>query len=95
MRTPQMSGWCSTVSILNDGTESHTRCTGGNRANPFREFQPCPCQCHYPDEEYECECGGVLKEAPLWPQEDEDMEGEPVYTHIDPRTGRALGEECS
>lgn len=53
----------------------------------------CPCPCHFPGEELECECGGVLKEAPHWP-EDPDYPGEPVYTHIDRETGRAIGEEC-
>jgi predicted Fe-S protein YdhL (DUF1289 family) len=94
MRQPSMSGWCGAPS-----PGSHERCHviygGGNRANPRKEFSPCPCTCHFGDETFECGgCGGVLKEAPHWPQEDPDYEGEPVYTHIDPRTGRATGEEC-
>lgn len=94
MRKPMMSGWCNTPSTT-DGVDSHTRCAGGNTANPAREFQPCPCPCHYPDERYECECGGELVEAPHWPLSDEDIEEgiEVLYTHVDHR-GRALGEEC-
>ena len=94
-----MSGWCGNPSMT-DGVSSHSRCSGGNRANPGKEFSPCPCPCHYPVDEYECgNCGGVLREAPLWPQEDEEAFDEdgnlyPVYTHIDPATGRATGEEC-
>lgn len=94
MRQPQMSGWCGTPST-SDPEESHARCArkgGGNTANPFKEFQPCPCECHL-GETYDCgNCGRPLREAPLWPNEDEP--GEMVYTHIDKKTGQALGEVC-
>lgn len=87
-----MSGWCRTPSNT-DGVDSHTRCRGGNYANPAKEFQPCPCGCHLA-EEYECgNCGRPLREAPLWPNEDEP--GETVYVHIDPKTGEAIGEMCA
>jgi hypothetical protein len=75
---------------------SHERCHlmgAGNIASPTGEFAPCPCSCHLGDELYECaNCGGYLREAPMWPNEDEP--GEMVYVHIDPTTGRATGEEC-
>lgn len=90
-----MSGHCAWPQT-DHPEESHERCTrmgGGNRANPSKDFSPCPCPCHYPADEYECaDCGGTLKEAPLWPNEWGD--DEPVYTHIDPATGRATGEAC-
>lgn len=95
MKRPLMSGHC-----LNPQTEqphlSHERCQaqgGGNRANPEKEFQPCPCACHL-GEEYECgNCGRPLREALLWPNEDEP--GEMVYVHVDVKTGRAIGEICA
>lgn len=96
MRKPMMSGHCANPATDNP-TASHERCQrmgGGNRANPRKEYQPCPCSCHFADQEqYECECGGVLVEAPHWPQEDPDYKGEPVYTHLD-KNGFALGEMC-
>lgn len=94
MREPLMSGHCMFPQTAHP-EESHARCSGGNTANPAREFSPCPCPCHYPEDRYECECGGLLAEAPGWPSVF-DEEGEPVtqYTHIDPRTGRATGEDC-
>jgi hypothetical protein len=99
MRQPLMSGHCAhPVTHTLHGNristdEAHARCLGYNRANPAGEFQPCPCSCHLGTDEYECgNCGGALREAPLWPNEDEP--GEMVYVHIDPLTGRAIGEEC-
>lgn len=103
MRAPMMSGHCATPSVDEHGYSSHQRCHdqgGGNRANPRKEFSPCPDPCHFPEERYECgNCGGILAEAPLWPNEDPDDVDEngnpnPVYTHIDPKTGRATGQEC-
>lgn len=92
--TLMMSGHCATPSTTN-GVSSHDRCDrqgGGSSANPTRTFHPCPCSCHL-GEEYECgNCGRPLFEAPLWPNEDEP--GEMVYTHVDPHTGRAIGEVC-
>lgn len=93
MRQPLMSGFCGNPSRDNP-TRSHNYCRGGNYSNPTKEFQPCPCPCHFPKERYECECGGLLAEAPGWPQEDKSDPDAPVYTHIDIRTGRATGEEC-
>jgi len=90
LRPVSISGWCGNPSITDD-VSSHSRCDGGNRANPAKEFAPCKCFCHYPEDEYECECGGIIKEAPLWPL---DEDGDVRYTHIDPVTGMALGEDC-
>lgn len=90
MRQPMMSGWCAHPSET-DGVSSHSRCPGGSTANPNREFQPCPCWCHF-GEIYECaNCGEELAEAPCWP---EDEDGDMRYTHIDPKTRRATGGEC-
>lgn len=95
MREPGMSGFCASPQTDNP-EQSHARCRGGNTANPAREFHPCACPCHYPGEHYECECGGTIVEAEHWPpvyDEDTD-EVVPQYTHLDPRTGRATGEDC-
>lgn len=98
-----MSGHCATPSVT-DGVSSHHRCAmngGGNTANPGKEFSPCPCPCHFTSDRFECgNCGGILMEAPHWPNEDPDdveEDGSPamVYTHIDKVTGRATGEMCS
>lgn len=110
MITPMLSGHCATPSTVSatDALTSHERCQrngGGNKARPSKEFQPCPCPCHFPEEEFECSCGGTLKEAAHWPMEVEqgkntiviepgDDDYEMVYTHINPRTGLATGEEC-
>lgn len=105
IRKPLMSGHCASHSTHEELSEaqaaSHQRCVnngGGNRANPKREFQPCPCPYHYgtdadgnPAEVYECGgCGREIVEAWYWPLDDD---GDPRYTHID-ETGRALGEDC-
>lgn len=91
IRRPLMSGHCAFPSASVGGETSHDRCRGSNRANPQKEFQPCPCPCHY-GEEYECgSCEQPIREAPLWPL---DEDGDMRYTHID-RTGRAIGEDCS
>lgn len=99
MRSPLMSGHCGAPS-----PGSHERCEkmgAGQRANPDHEFQPCPDGCHFDRdcEQYECEsCGGVLIET-TWPNDDpEDVDEDgvpyPVYTHMDVRNWRALGQEC-
>ncbi len=104
VRRPLMSGHCSAHdkqhTLSEQGAASHERCDrngGGNRANPAKEFQPCPCPHHYgtnPGGEAEVfECGGCGKEiveADYWPL---DEDGDVRYTHID-GTGRALGEDC-
>lgn len=91
LRPVGISGWCGSPSET-DGMSSHDRCSGGNRANPGKEFSPCKCSCHYPDDLYECGgCGKDITVAPLWPL---DEDGEERYTHIDPKTGRATGEDC-
>jgi hypothetical protein len=93
IRQPLMSGHCAYPSRGPDGNDSHSRCLGYNRANPQGEFQPCPCPHHYEDcEEFECSgCGRTIKAAPFWPL---DEDGDMRYTHIDPATGRATGEDC-
>lgn len=107
IRRPLMSGHCAFMGRESEnGRASHARCAGGQRANPEKTFQPCPCPCHFPEpddmELYECgSCGQVIIEAPRWPlDEDEDTR----YTHMDlilnddgevvGGSGRALGEEC-
>lgn len=105
IRKPLMSGHCAshrTGDTLSEAQAiSHDRCVrngAGQRANPAKEFQPCPCRFHYdtdesgePAEIYECGgCGREIVEAWYWPV---DEDGETRYTHID-GTGRALGEEC-
>ena len=98
MRKPMLSGHCHFPSTDNpDG--SHELCHvqgGGNRANPNREFQPCPCACHLGVDSYECgNCGGELAQALTWPNEwPDEADDDPVFTHVDPRTGMATGEEC-
>lgn len=98
MRQPMMSGHCAFPATHTTEGEpvgpevSCARCIGYNTANPDGEVQPCPHGCHLGTDEYECaNCGGALREAPMWPNEDEP--GEMVYVHID-HTGRAIGEEC-
>lgn len=95
MIAPQMSGWCSFPETAHP-ERSHERCArlgAGNRARPSKEFQPCPCACHYAAE-YECgNCGLPLSET-VWDNEDPEAQGEMVYTHLNPHTGEAFGEEC-
>jgi len=94
-----MSGWCATPATDNPEA-SHARCRGGNTANPGKEFQPCPCRCHYKDlEQYECEeCGGILVET-SWENDDpEDIDEEtgelyPVYVHV-AHDGALIGQMC-
>jgi len=100
IRRPLMSGHCAHGGINpKTGVDGHERCHlngGGQRANPLKEFQPCPCSCHYVDDRgelivFECgECGRDIVEAPLWPL---DEEGEVRYTHID-SDSKATGEDC-
>lgn len=107
MRQPLMSGHCNFPATHVDGEPagnlSHERCAmlgAGNKANPTKEFAPCPCRCHLGTDEYVCEnCNRPLREAPMWPnafaEGDEDADpDEMVYVHIEPATGRAIGEEC-
>lgn len=89
-RTPMMSGHCNFPQTKNPEV-SHARCNGGNTWNPDKEFIPCPCSCHL-GETYECQCGGTIREAPCWPNEDEP--DEITYVHVDTKTGRAIGPEC-
>lgn len=95
MRQPMMSGHCAYPQTAHP-EHSHERCQlmgAGNTACPSGEFSPCPDSCHLGTDEYECgNCGAPLREAPMWPNEDEP--GEMVYVHIDPVSGRAIGEEC-
>lgn len=91
MRRPMMSGFCNSPS-REKPERSHERCRGGNRANPGKEFQPCPCSCHL-GEEYECGgCGRMIREAPMW--EDDEYPDDPVYVHID-KSGNATTINCA
>lgn len=85
-----MSGHC--IAPAANVPDPHSKCRGGNRANPDKEWQVCPCVCHL-GEEYECgNCGRPIREAPMWRDfvDDEDM----VYVHLDKDGTRAIGEEC-
>lgn len=90
IRRPLISGHCASPQTANPA-ESHNRCRGYTRANPDKIFQPCPCRCHYPEEEYECQCGATIVAAPHWPA---DEDGDTRYLHLDPRTSRIVAEEC-
>ena len=92
MSTTMMSGHCAfpaTERVL-DGhvvpvppSFSHERC----------QLSGCPCGCHLGTDEFECgECHRPLREAPLIT--DPDDPDEMVYVHVDPDTGRSLGEWC-
>lgn len=89
IRRPLMSGHCA-----HHSEGSHERCErngAGSRANPDKIFQPCPCRDHFPDEEFECECGATIVAAPHYPL---DEDGDVRYVHFDPKTGRIVDEEC-
>jgi len=92
IRRTLWSGHCSFPQTKNPD-ESHLRCQdngGGSRANPEKIFQPCPCRCHYPPEEYECGgCGGTIIAAPHYPV---DEDGDMRYVHLD--GGRVTDCEC-
>lgn len=91
LRRPLISGHCA-FPQSKDPEESHKRCRGYSRANPDKIFQPCPCSCHFPEEEYECgNCGATIKAAPHWPA---DEDGDTRYVHVDQTTDRAVSEEC-
>lgn len=101
MIRPQMSGHCATPATA-DPESSHNRCAvmgAGNKARPSKEFQPCPCACHYVDlPQYECGCGGTLVETLIENDDPKDIDpdtGElyPVYMHL-ARDGSILRQEC-
>lgn len=94
IRQPLMSGHCSV------GGTGHERCQrngGGQRANPQRIFQPCPCLCHYVNDDGDVEvlecgaCGGEIVET-YWPL---DADGDVRYAHVDLEADRVTGEECT
>lgn len=89
IRRPLMSGFCAAP---NEG--SHERCQnlgGGQRSNPAKEFQPCPCECHLDEERFDCDnCGGVLALALNLTA----VLGEDTYVHVSQKTGRSYGEFC-
>lgn len=111
IRRPLMSGHCGghkgRVPASEQAKQSCARCLGngaGNRANPQREYQPCPCAGHVDQDGdlYLCEqCDKVITAMPLWPL---DSDGDERYTHLDlvlndegevvSGTGQALGEDC-
>lgn len=103
MRKPELSGHCRFPQHkdFNGGPEeSHQRCIDGgegNRANPAKEFQPCPCGCHL-GEEFSCgACGRPIREAPHFEGDEWDENGVPYmrYIHIDPVSGNGTTEECT
>jgi|SRR6478735_3221672 len=90
MRKPMMSGHCATPST-SDPESSHARCAingAGNKARPSKEFQPCPCRCHYKDlPRFRCgECGKRLVETSIENDDPTDIDENgdlyPVYIHI-------------
>lgn len=94
MIRPAMSGFCAFPETANPAA-SHQRCAdmgAGNTARPSREFQPCPCGCHYVAE-FECGNCGLDLSVTNWAGATTDPD-EIMYTHLDPRSGRAIGEEC-
>lgn len=91
VRPPLMSGFCNFPST-SDPKSSHRRCAGGQRYNPARVPQPCPCPHHLKKKRYECECGGTLA-VHKWLTE-YVYDGEPAYVHVDPDTGRMTSEYC-
>lgn len=87
VRSPLISGWCG----VGSPEASHVRCLGGQRANPDKVFQPCPCPCHLPEERYDCDnCGGELAESTIL----SEVMGEEVWVHVSEKTGRMVGEYC-
>lgn len=81
MRPPMMSGHCAFPETAHP-KRSHQRCHdqgAGNTATPSREFAPCPCSCHV-GEEYECQCGEMIYEAPMLGPDPDD--GEMQYVHL-------------
>lgn len=101
MIKPMMSGHCATPSTA-DPDESHARCArlgAGNKARPSKEFQPCPCPCHYVGlPRYECECERTLVETRIENDDLKDIDPEtgelyPVYFHL-ARDGSITSQEC-
>lgn len=100
MIKPMLSGHCATPSTA-DPDESHARCArmgAGNKARPSKEFQPCPCSCHYADlPQYECGCGGTLVETLIENDDPKDLDEDgnlyPVYFHL-ARDGSITSQEC-
>ena len=95
---PIMSGHCAFPATHNDkhqpisATLSHERCVlnGAGVVSPDGAWHPCPCACHL-GEEFECECGRVIREALNMPL---DEDGDEPYAHIDPKDGRAVYTGC-
>lgn len=93
-----LSGHCHHGNPASSHERCHTRHSGGQAANPDREWQWCPCACHLAKgddgeaETYDCACGGVIAEAPLMGL---DEDGDPYYVHVDPRDrNRMVSLEC-
>jgi hypothetical protein len=90
---PIWSGHCQFPETAHP-ERSHERCVlmgAGSTANPRGIFHPCPDVCHLGDEEYECECGGIIREAPALGL---DEDGDPIYVHISEDGKRALFDGC-
>lgn len=89
---PMMSGHCSFPQTA-EPRLSHERCTrngAGSKANPRKEFFPCPCQCHFAGEQFQCECGDTLAVAPYLGLDDD---GDDQYVHLD-HQGRMTSMYC-
>lgn len=94
-----MSGHCGHPAT---NADSHARCDrmgAGNRANPGKVFQPCPCPHHLKKKRFECGCGGTLAKAkgPLREALAEAMAEDPdedIYVHVSMKTGRMIGVYC-
>lgn len=92
MVQPVPSGWCS-FPETDHPERSHERCQAqgaGSTNRPGGKFSPCPCHCHL-GEVYECECGGLIAEAPVLGPDPED--GDIIYVHINDQ-GNMTMEGC-
>lgn len=77
-----MSGHCG-FPETDHPENSHSRCQrngGGATSRATGLFHPCPCRCHLREEDFECGCGYLIREAPALGL---DEDGDPRYVHID------------
>ena len=88
-----MSGHCANPQTAAPD-ESHQRCArngAGSSANPDKAFVICPCPCHHGDT---FECGGCGRNIVEMPVLGLDVDGDPIYYHLD-KVGRAAHQFCS
>jgi hypothetical protein len=91
MGRPIMSGHCQ-FPETDHPDRSHERCAengGGVKSKPTGLFHPCPCSCHL-GEEFECQCGGIIRLAPALGRDEDDDE---QYVHVD-TDGNLTFEGC-